>query len=418
MAAQLRKCISLAPSEPELDGSARLGEEQDYRNCLDLVRDSGSTWLKLWARWSRIQPLAPSQVPWEALPDPAVNPGARYVQALDAQIALARAQDPPLGVILQSYEFPRWANDTPDSMGVVERSLEDFELHPGDRMTREDYEGRKLFRFYKPLSFRVPRPEELGVDGAWGGWVRFLYGRYSAHGAGFALDLLNEPNLQWWPQRDPSPTGDRFAPGAVSSPALAARMMQTAQAVAAEHGHPAYIGAPGVSDLMGPGEAHRRLHTGYAEFVEQTLAHLAEAGFDAHERFLWTHHNYADVEEDLGEGGAGPSRAADLRRRLSGRWTGAGGESPRVWITEGGVRVNRYGGEQAQNRLMKRAWARMAGEADGAGIEMMANYLLYSKETYDSGLLNPTLRTAPLPGEVPGAPRIAFGSWRDFPASP
>lgn len=174
MATTIRKCVSLAPSEPGPNGSP--GNEQDLRNCIDVVRDSGSRWIKLWARWDRVQQ---QQIPWYQLGDPSVNTlGYKYVAALDAQIDLARSQNPAIGVLLQSYCFPQWLNGT----SHLTTRAQDIEFYPQDRMSKATYQAGDPGDSRRPLIFRVPPMEQLGVEGAWGGWVRFLYERYKHHG--------------------------------------------------------------------------------------------------------------------------------------------------------------------------------------------------------------------------------------------
>lgn len=160
MATTIRKCVSLAPSEPGPNGSP--GNEQDLRNCIDVVRDSGSRWIKLWARWDRVQQ---QQIPWYQLGDPSVNTlGYKYVAALDAQIDLARSQNPAIGVLLQSYCFPQWLNGT----SHLTTRAQDIEFYPQDRMSKATYQAGDPGDSRRPLIFRVPPMEQLGVEGAWG----------------------------------------------------------------------------------------------------------------------------------------------------------------------------------------------------------------------------------------------------------
>jgi len=408
----LRKCVSFGP--PPSIAAPQLPQPTGYANDYLAhdnpahVRETGTRWIKLWARWDQIQPLPPERVPTERLDDPA-NPGLPYVQALDAQIAHARSQDPPLGVMVQSYHFPRWANGTGDVVsGRFSRS--DFDFHPELRMSPEARAARDYDAPRKLLAFRLPPLERMGVDGIWGRWVRFLYERYMGHRCAFVLDLLNEPNNQWWPQR-----------GAHDAARYAATMMAAAQSVAAEHGHPSPLGAPGTADIVGPTGA---LLTSYPDFVPALLSHLEADGFEAHPQFIWTHHNYVDMEDDLGAGAPAPrTRAAYVRDMLAGRWSGWRGRDasvPGLWLTEGGVRVNRLrerrpeldaaAALELQAELIRRNWDRHASDEgpDGPGIEMLTNYLMYTDLGYDTGLREPV---------VPGTPRPAYETWRELPSN-
>lgn len=419
----LRKCISLGPlNAPE-------GDDQDYRahGNADFVAATGTRWIKLWVRWDQVQPLSPALVPWERLGDPLANPGFGYLAGLDAQIALARAQDPPVSVVLTSWLFPQWSNGTAH---LVEGSAEDLAFEPHDRLGRDAFEAGDPDRRRKRLFFRVPELAQLGLDGYWGRWTRFLYERYATYGDGLVLEVVNEPNLQWWPQQCPSRSADPFAPGGLSAPAAAATMLRTAQAIGAEHGHPLRLAGPSTwdgpkSDSVGP--LASRAFTDYERFTRGVLAALDAAGFAADPSFVWTQHNYIDTLLDLGADTATRNRAAATRAALVGRWSGwpardradgapgggAATEEPGLWLTEGGVdlREQRVEGDlETQRRLLERNWARMASETgDGAGIAMLTNYLGYSEPHYDSGLRDPLA--------AGGAPRPVAEAWRGFPSS-
>jgi len=411
MSSTLRKCVSFSPppsvSPPRLPQAQ--GFSQDYRAHGNdaFVQETATRWIKLWVRWDLVQPLPPEEVPWERLGD-ASNPGSAYIQSLDAQIAHARAQYPPVGVILQSYCFPRWANGTNEVL-PGRFSVEDFEFEPAQRISARAIAARDFDASRKSLCFRLPPFDQMGPDGWWGSWVRFLYERYMGHRCGFVLDLLNEPNNQWWPQRGPD-----------SAVRYCARMMKTAQDIAAEHGHPAALGAPGLADIIGPTSD---LLGNYTDFVPALLSELDGIGFAADPQFIWTHHNYIDMEEDLGAGSAqGPTRASHVREMLAGRWSGWRGRDPEVpglWLTEGGVRVNRLLARgrardpaealQLQADLIRRNWARHDSDdgPDGPGIEMLTNYQMYTNLEYDSGLREPL---------VPGTARPAYEAWRLLPS--
>jgi hypothetical protein len=413
VSSELRKCISMGPV------NAPDGDDQDYRahDNAGFVASTGTGWIKLWVRWDQVQPLSPALCPWDRLGDPAANPGFAYLAALDAQIALARSQSPPVGVVLTSWLFPRWSNGTAD---LVEGSAEDLAFHPHDRLDRDSFDAGDPAGRGKPVFYRVPESAQLGVDGHWGRWTRFLYERYAAYGDGLVLELMNEPNLQWWPQQGPSVSDDPFEGGGLSAPVLAATMMRTAQEIGAEHGHPLRLAAPSTWDgpKLGPvGAGGSRMYTDYERFTQAVLAALAADGFAADERFVWTQHNYLDTLLDLGGDTASANRAASTRAMLVARWSGrpeggARGEAPGRWLTEGGVdlREDRVAGDtDEQRRLLERNWRRMASDSgDGAGIGMLTNYLAYSELHYDSGLRDPLLSG--------GAPRAAAQAWRGFPS--
>ena len=362
--AGLRKCVSMGPV------NAAEGDDQDLRahGNLHLLTSTGSGWVKLWVRWDQVQPLPAASVPFERLGDPIANPGYPFLAALDAQIELARAQSPPIGVVITPWLFPKWANATSH---LVDAIPGDRTFFPEDRLS--DGAAKKLF-------YRVPPAAELEPDGLWGRWIDFLYRRYAHHGDGVMLEVMNEPNLQWWPQR-----------GGASA---AARMMATAQAIGERNGNRLLLGGPAVWDGPKRGASRSRLWTGYEEFTARLLDELDEIGFTADERFVWTQHNYMDTLFGHGRPGSPSNRATRTRSLLVDRWSGLGGsKAPEVWLTEGGadLRERTVGADrELQARLVGENWKLMAdASGDGRGIGMLTNYLGYSEHHYDTGMRDP-----------------------------
>jgi hypothetical protein len=237
------------------------------------------------------------------------------------------------------------------------------------------------------LEYMLPE-DPYGPASRWAGFFAFLYRRYGGQVAGF--ELVNEPNLQLWPQ----PGIERHV----------ARLLATAQAVSASFGHSAMLLAPSISDDDAP---TGRLHTRYDDFVPALLDACAAIGYVPHARQAWSHHNYADVERR--RAGANTQR---IRALLAGRWTGysGGAASPAVFVTEGGARLSRmpalYPGEaprRAQARCVREAWT-----AAGTGVAMLAQYLLYADPNFDCGLLDPYPSTVERP---------AYAAWKAFPVS-
>jgi hypothetical protein len=217
-------------------------------------------------------------------------------------------------------------------------------------------------------------------------WRAFAAWAIERYGAGIdVLELCNEPNLQG------------------TAPATVAAMFVTAQRLATELGSPVVLGGPATSDVRG-----------YDRFTDRILDALDARGFVAGPRFAWTHHNYADVAYAT-------SRAADVRRRLVGRWAGwpAGdGGDPQILVTEGGVTLRtiarRLGiadpaAQRAkQGELLTAAFERLSG-SEGAGVALVTQYLFHTDPRYDSGLCE----TA----EQGGARRPAFEAWRALPSA-
>jgi hypothetical protein len=251
----------------------------------------------------------------------------------------------------------------------------------------------------KAMEQRVP-VGQLSTRGYYGQWIAWLINRYRGYGQNFMLEIMNEPNLQMWPQQGPSPTSDPYAQGPLVIDSYIAEMIDTARQLSAQRGHPIRIGVAGMADSFG---ADSRTRTNFQTAVPRTLDRLAARGFPDTPGFVWTHHNYADIERDL----PSPTRAEMTRDMLRGRWRGRGGQAdPRVWLTEGGARL---GSSQAtdlnrQAQLVRASWDRMSA---AAGVEMFPNYLMYENPYANSGL-----RYSLAAG---GGPRPVWDAFQSFP---
>ena len=358
-AKRLRKLLDIGPG-----GVIEPGSAQDLRAAgnAGYFADTGTRWIRMWADWPSLQPSA------DHAPDDPRNPAAAKLRALDEQIALANALG--LRVMLMPYRFPRWANGT------------------------EDLEQE---RRGKALEYRLPG-DAYGPGSAWAGFFSFLHDRYHAgretgpRVAGF--ELVNEPNLQLWPQ-----------PGVARE---VARLLMTAQGISARGGHSTMLYAPSISD---DDAATSERYTRWSEFVPALLDELAAIGYVPHSRQAWSHHNYTDVEKRQTS-----TRSQSIRALLRGRWEGhVEGEGPTVFVTEGGARLSRmprlYPGEdprEAQAKCLRDAWGlHERADGAGAGVAMFAQYLLYADPNFDCGLLDPYPSTVKRP---------AYAAWRAFPA--
>jgi hypothetical protein len=408
---RLRRCLVLDPN-----GVIYPGSDGDYRYFGNeaMTRDMGFPWVKFWAVWTAIQPLSPSQVPFSQLGTSA-NPGFRNLQALDAQVS--RAVGSGRKVIVCAWQFPRWANGTAH---LTQNTVQEVEFAPQDRMTRGEWDkwvasGRSDYTVKrKELIYRVP--DDVGPTSAYGQWIRFLYERYMGYGSNVVLEIMNEPSLQMWPQMGPSTTSDQFAAGPITIGTKVAAMMQTAQSISAANGHRLHLMGPAGDDGPrgnNPVPGSTRQRTMYATAVRSTLDGLDAIGFRAHSRFMWSHHNYTDVEQDQGADTGVRNRAAHVRSLLTGRWhgwpqDGTVATSPGIFITEGGARVGVVGGLAQQADRIKRNWDRMyRDDADGAGIEMVSQYLTYTSPFFDTGVLEQS--------GLGGGKRPAYFTWKSLP---
>jgi hypothetical protein len=384
-AAGLSKCVAM-------DSLDHGGDVEDLRVNANLEKllALGTRWVRIWIRWDKAQLLPPAFVPMTDLDGslndaPECGPGCgfRYIQAIDAQVALARAAG--LNVILTTWFFPRWANGTADKPADWAREDRGAATDPVERL--------------KPLEWRIP-VGELGPDGPYGRWLAWLMDRYAVHGRGLTLEIMNEPNGQLWPQQARSPSADPYGPGEVTVGGHVAEMIATAAALCADRGHPIGLAAPALSDRPRPDD---RLFTSLETAVRQTLAALDELALAPTPSLVWTHHNYSDIERNI----PSPTRAESLRQLLWGRWRGRGGPGdPRVWLTEGGARLGSgdVSDLAAQALLVAASWERMSA---APGIELFSNYLMYGDPVANSGLCAPIASG--------GAPRAVWEVFRRLP---
>jgi Cellulase (glycosyl hydrolase family 5) len=393
--------VTAAPSaaEPGLRKALSMGsinhggdpEDLTAHGNLDMVRQTGARWVRIWVRWDKAQLFPPSRLSMSRLdttandlPGCGTGCGFRYIQAVDAQIAAARAAG--MNVVLVTWHFPRWSNGTEGLPADWAREDRGSAATPVERL--------------KPMEFRVP-VGQLGRYGYYGRWIDWLIGRYSRYGRKLALEVMNEPNHQLWPQQGPSTTGDLYGAGPVVIDDYVAEMMETARAVSAARGNPLMMAGPGLSDRFG---ANSRLMTNFQTAVPDTLTALEARGFKSASNFVWSHHNYADVERNV----SSPTRAEQAVTYLVGRWRGLGGLSfPKLWLTEGGARL---GQSQAtdltmQAELVRLNWERMTA---ASGVQMWTNYLLYADPTANSGLREARLGSA--------LPRPVWNVFASFPA--
>jgi hypothetical protein len=335
-------------------GPGGVGDTQRYASNRRFFAETHTRWVRLWADWPVVQPERGRP------PD---------LAALDEQIDAARADG--LEVMLTAWRFPRWANGT----GGLS-SAADARFETADRVAPGGDPARR-----KDLTFKLP--DDLGPESDWARWIDLLLDRCGDRID--ALELLNEPNLQLWPQRGLA--------GAVAT------MMQTAQAVAGRHPGAPLLVAPATSDA--PGDT--RLRTRHDDFTRDLLAELERRRFEPGPRFAWSHHSYTDVELDRASG------TAATRALLAGRWAGwPDGDAARPWlmVTETGARLDKLAEEYGladpaaarakQAELIERYWGRIRAERVG----LMCVYLFVTDASYDSGLC-----------DLDGTPRPAYRAW-------
>jgi hypothetical protein len=432
MSTYLRKCLDIAPTAIITPGAAndyRLLRQQPWWPALRAT----TSHLRLLADWPSIQPEG-DKPPGGGRGQKSGSPlAADCLAALDGQ--MQAATEDGMDVIVMPYRYPAWANGTE---GIVVGSQQDGDFFPQDRVSRvapyRDWvQGRALRPGYRALEYRLP-PDGHAIDSPWGRYVAFLWDRYLAqaprYGRAASFETVNEPNLQIWPQRTTIDTPDVYArfesagTRLASAPAVA-DMMVTMDALARAHGLAASCLAPSTSDSdvsTAPRVstvAHRSIYaTSDDPFTEALLRELDDRGFAGGDHWIWSYHNYSDVER-------AQSHAVYLRQVLDeGGWTGRrldGG--PELYGTEGGCRlvgvVSRFAGPLGhalssvekldyQARILAEALARHHyAKGVGAGVGMVTQYTTYADTRFDDGLLEAA--------SAGGAPRPALAAWSAVP---
>ena len=224
------------------------------------------------------------------------------------------------------------------------------------------------FRYSRENAYPTPR----GSESPWGWWISHLCARYrfghpvnpiGPHVPGHAgqpeptnpppgydpargnpsgayidaLEILNEPNLQMWPQQN------------LWSPV--SEMVVTAEAIATFWQGPSIL-APSTSDEVGgpnqdglqSANGTDATPTGWRTFTLNLLVQLQN--LRPRIPFGWSVHNYEDIRQTnltsansrIGQTGtAGPPERRGVRKMLYElNWKGGGDRN--IWITEGGFR--------------------------------------------------------------------------------
>jgi hypothetical protein len=397
MSTYLRKCIDIAPTAITNPFPAPLNDFTKLVTQPWWPRLRATTsYARILADWPSVQPTA----------SPA--PSGDRLDRLDKQVEAAYADG--LKVILVPYRYPRWTNGT-DAFPYL--SPADNDWMPQDRVSSLtaylDWKaGRRGLPGYKAQEYGMPT-DGFKPGSRWAEYVQFLWDRYADRLTAF--EVVNEPNGQIWPQRSTVLTDDvtiRWGTKdseLVSSQAVA-DMMVTVDGLARRHPNPPLLLAPSCSDslLVAPRTTTTSHTNRYRKsddpFAESLLAALDARGFVADDRWIWSYHNYSDLENNF-------QHVVDLRHVLAEHgWTGRqldGG--PEVWCTEGGCRMLRADVTARMTAILGRApsdeerlryQALFVGESlarhhsakgAGTGVGMLTQYTLYN-EGVNAGLLD------------------------------
>jgi hypothetical protein len=429
MSFHLAKCIDITPN-----GVLRPGFPQDYREYRkhawfpNLLATTSH--IRFWVDWPSLQPKRNI-----AFGDPA-NPDHHKLTGLDEQIRLANQDG--LKTILMPYRYPTWLNGTEHI--VQSRSAENFMYKPGDRAAlstwRAWYQDQgnaarivALGNAIRALEYELPA-DGHGPDSTWGRYVAALFDRYVANGDEYGradyFEVVNEPNLQIFPQRSPTTaSGDIYAQFELEGSQLTAHkavaeMMATMDGLSRRYSPRVDLLAPSTSDTDVRTAARRstiavpsrwaEMPDGLEHFVPTLLDELDRIGFQAGPNWIWSYHNYNDAE-------LAGDRATALRSVLRGRWHGRtldGG--PMLFSTEGGIRLSRAAMREGldvrnpghaarirelQAQILDEAFhAHRRRTGVGAGVALFTQYTLFADPNFDSGLR-----------EANGDERKAFGVW-------
>lgn len=359
-------------------------------------------WVRLWAWWPSLQASAGETL--------GQNP--KWAQ-LDAQIQAANQAG--TSVLLCAFGCPEWAALLPNSSAPTAN------------------------RHNKCV------PAVTGTNGPWGRFLGHLMDRYGPQSAWRAgtvdiLEVCNEPNYEMWPQKD--------ANGSRTMHCAIADMMMSAKALRDSKGWntPMLLG-PATADVAGTNATQ----VDYLTFTQDLISVLNASQFAPGSAFGWSHHNYNDVERDLGPNSTGPSgtgyedrlknRATSVRDAIAGKWAGfpyGSSASSEVFLTEGGARLPKIqtyygtGGNTTyygtatylrnkQSDLLNRALARLSSDGpNGARIGMFTWFLFVSDRNYDCGLRNsefddPMMHDVDTPFHPALAARPAYTRWSTMP---
>lgn len=424
MSFHLEKCI-----DPTPNGVLRPLSPQDYR----VYRTTpywprmleSTTHIRFWADWPSLQPSRQF-----AFGDPA-NPLHFRLTGLDEQIRLANADG--LKVILMPYRYPKWANGTEYIPGPF--TDENFFFKPADRVRSTVwlpwyYDQAnpalrdRLGRSMRAVEYALPG-DGHGVDSTWGRYVAALFDRYvrqaDAHGRIDVFEVVNEPNLQVFPQRSPSAwPGDPEKQFELEGSRLVihetvAEMMATVEHFASAHGRRVACFGPSHSDTdVATAPRLTTIHTttpystAYEPFVENLLDQLDRIRFKGGPNWTWSYHNYNDMEWE-------EQRTPILRDRLRRRWHGGMSDrGPALAATEGGVRLSVMGTrfettDAAERRRLQSEVLSTALHLHrrrtgvGAGVGLITQYTVIADPNYDCGLR-----------EANDAERPAYDAWCRF----
>jgi hypothetical protein len=184
MADYLRPAIALAPWSANNNGPLGPQNYQNFHNP-EFFSDARTPWARFWIRWDFLQPAGVTDPAKDttAIPQyPSMTPQA-YLLYMNLQIQKARLDGK--SIVLTLYAFPSWTNRGRAASGPRPAAGYDY-LCPPDNVAAGT-----------ASSFGSPYDAII--------WYLCTY-YHTQHPVvpGVSIDILevtNEPNLQWWPQK-------------------------------------------------------------------------------------------------------------------------------------------------------------------------------------------------------------------------
>jgi hypothetical protein len=387
MASRLLKCISMAgatnrwwPDHTHQNDYKKFDSNNPPREPnRDYIRNSRTNYVRIWVDWAECQP-EPSSSFQQTCDYLNSEPRATWMRSLDRQIAAVNADrnlndgNSAIGAMLVvNHFFPPWSNTA-----GTPREL------PSDRSTSGPWAWWITYLILRYTG--VYNPGGPGSNGSWQG------NPYSARLD--TLEICNEPNFQ------NTVNGQRANTDYQSVGCAVADMIRTADAMANFWRAQGYR----IPILAGPATADKETHKP-TEFTEQVLDTLRVAGWSGAASWVWTHHNYRDIETGV------TTRLTNVRSVLARYpWSG---QNKNIWLTEGGWDVNKdtFGSpEPEQNILCLGNFNAVRGLS---GVYMWTNHTVNEEpaQPFEAAFFN-DWQGAAAPGGFQGTQRQWGFTWR------
>jgi hypothetical protein len=272
------------PPQPDSPVPSEVGQLNQDSNVA-LLKNSGTTWVRLWASWSSLQPLEEIDLRDPTSPNYIENDcrTKALIQNLDEQIRVARKEG--FNVILTAWLYPTWVNG-------------------GAAPTPKPGSPCELESKFEYLT-RLPRT--LTAGSPWARWIDFLMRRYGYSQATKEiqpagryvefLEIVNEPNGTGPAHKNSS--------GEWVTPSRVARMFKTSQDLLVQRNselggeldaqHRTTIRLAGPALVDSTNEFGGKIMP-YQVFTGLLLKRLDALNFNNRDtNFAWSQHNYGDV---------------------------------------------------------------------------------------------------------------------------